>query len=523
MSDDNGHSGMDRRGFVRALAAAAAGGELALGSAPAHAAPATGPAAAPVSGPRPGVRRQQAPLIGIQMSPHTMLDEGIPYCLDLIQETAAIDTVMPYTHAFHTNNLRKPLRYLATDHGVAPKPAPGRVPQVWVRHHDESFRDTRLRVRPTDPAVEYADRDLFTEIRRPASERGMKVYARILESSGASIENFDSAVTIDVYGQPTRTGCWRNPDYRNFWAAVAEDMFRSYDLDGFQWGAERMGPLMNVILPWNDTPPTCFCEHCVANGRANNIDPDRAREGYEKLYTYVRGLIDGGPKPREGVATVYLRHLIRYPEILSWEYQYRLGRELVTKTMYDTIKAIKPTAEVGWHVDHQPSSWDIVYRAEMSYEEMAPHSDFIKFIAYHDVLGPRIRHWYLDRFQSTILSELSLEQSLELYYALFGYDPATEPKLDELDTKGFSPNYVFRETERSVASANGKTKIYPGIGFDVPWGDATMEADPEEVYQATLKAFEAGASGIVVSREYEEMKVPNLRAVGRAVREVKAG
>jgi len=44
--------------------------------------------------------------------------------------------------------------------------------------------------------------------------------------------------------------------------------------------------------------------------------------------------------------------------------------------------------------------------------------------------------------------------------------------------------------------------------------------DPDAVYRATLKAFDAGAHGIVVSREYEEMKVANLRAVGRAYREV---
>ena len=35
-----------------------------------------------------------------------------------------------------------------------------------------------------------------------------------------------------------------------------------------------------------------------------------------------------------------------------------------------------------------------------------------------------------------------------------------------------------------------------------------------------MKAYEAGANGIVVSREYEELTVPNLRAVGRAVREL---
>jgi hypothetical protein len=151
----------------------------------------------------------------------------------------------------------------------------------------------------------------------------------------------------------------------------------------------------------------------------------------------------------------------------------------------------------------------------MSYEEMAPHSDFIKFIAYHNVLAPRIRNWYLPRFQQTILSEVSLEESLNLYYDVFGYDKSVEPKLGELLRKGFSPDYVFRETKRSVASANGKTKIYTGIGFDVP---GSPPDDPEIVYEATRKAFEAGASGIVISREYEEMRVENLKAVGRAVK-----
>jgi hypothetical protein len=184
--------------------------------------------------------------------------------------------------------------------------------------------------------------------------------------------------------------------------------------------------------------------------------------------------------------------------------------------MYRRVKQIKPSADVGWHVDHQPSSWDLVYRAELSYEEMAPHSDFIKFIAYHNVLSPRIRDWYLPRFQKTILGEVPLETSLELYYELFGYDRRVEPSLAELGRRGFTPDYVYRETKRSVASANGKAKIYTGIGFDVP---GAPPDDPETVYQATLKAFAGGAHGIVISREYEEMKVEHLRAVGRAVRE----
>lgn len=496
-----------RRDFLRRVGAgatiAAAGGGAAK---PADA------AAIPLS-----AQAGRGPFVGIQMGPHTILDEGIERCLDLIQDTAAVNAVMVYSHAFH-GDLRKPLQFLAPDHGVAPRANRTPLPAVWVRHHERYFRDTSLRVRPADPSLEYASRDLFTEIVEPARKRGMKIYARILESGGGAIENFSKVATIDINGKPTPIACWTNPDYRNFWSGIAEDLFRSYDLDGLQWGAERMGPLMNVILPWNDRPPTCFCEHCRARGRARGIDAERARTGYDELYTYVRGLMANTPKPADGVFTGFLRVLLRYPEILAWEYQYRLSREEVMQGMYAAVKRVKPSAEVGWHVDHQPSSWDLVYRAELSYADMAPYSDFIKFIAYHDVLGPRIRWWYLDRLQKTILSELPLDQSLNLYYDLFGYDKHVEPKVDDLEAAGFSPDYVYRETRRSVASAAGKTKIYPGIGFDVPWGSTSLPADPEEVYRAVVKSFDASASGIVVSREYEEMRVPNLRAVGRAVR-----
>jgi hypothetical protein len=45
---------------------------------------------------------------------------------------------------------------------------------------------------------------------------------------------------------------------------------------------------------------------------------------------------------------------------------------------------------------------------------------------------------------------------------------------------------------------------------------ASPSDDSQKIFEATLKAFEAGAGGIVVSREYEEMRLPNLKAVGRA-------
>lgn len=500
------HPSLARREFIRDLAGILVVGQAGLRRPPD--APPRSAAEMATHTPPPSGR-----FVGIQMGPHTMLDEGIEHTLDLIQQTAAIDVVMPYSHGYN-GAFVKPLRSRA-DHGVPLTDNAGRkFPLVWVRTHDRYYTHTSLRHQVVDASFEHHDRDLFAELAKPARARGMKVYARVLEAGGRSIANFSKVVTRDIDGQPTRTACWNHPEYIGFWADTMEDLFRSYDLDGIQWGAERQGPLMNVISPWDSRAPTCFCEFCNARGRAHGIDPERARQGFRELYDLAQGR--SGARNADGVFAGYLRVFIRYPEILSWEYQYRLSREEICAAMYERVKAIKPAAEVGWHVDQQPSSWDMVYRAEMSYEEMAPHSDFIKPIVYHAVLGPRIRDWYLPRFKQTILNEVSLETSLELYYDLFGYDKRVEPTLDELSTKGLSPDYVFREVRRSVASANGKTKIYAGVGFDVP---GSPRDDAESVYQATRKSFEAGASGVVASREYEEMKVEHLKAFGRAVRE----
>ena len=500
----------ERRDFIRQLAAlfAAAGAGLGLER------PALGAALdAQTVPPRPSGN-----LVGIQMGPHTILDEGIEPCLDLIQSTAAIDTLFVYSHAYG-GDLRKALNVLATDHGKPPRDQRARnLPLVWVRQHEQYFKDTTLRHQKVDNTFDYADRDLFRELVAPVRARGMRLYARILESGSRAVQNVSKVATVNVAGRPTQTACWNHPEYRAFWNATVEDLFRSYELDGFQWGAERASPLTNIIQNGNENSATCFCEFCRARNKAVGVDAERARKGFADVLALVQGLRAGQPRPADGAAAAFLRALLRYPEILSWEYQYRLSREETMKGMYDTIKAIKPSAQVGWHVDHWATSMDLIARSVMSYAEMAPHSDYLKVVVYHAVTGPRIRSW-VSNVQRSVLSELTLQEALDLHYDLFGYDKTIEPKATETG-KGGSPDYVYRETKRSVASAEGRTKIYPGIGFNVPGGPPE---DPETIFQAVSRAYDAGANGIVASREYEEMTVPNLRAVGRAVRALKSG
>ena len=157
---------------------------------------------------------------------------------------------MPYSHAYN-NALVKPLRDRA-DHGVPLTDNAGRkFPLVYVRTHERYYKDTTLRHQVVDATFEHAGRDLFAELVEPARKRGMKVYARVLESSGMSsvVANYSKVVTRDVNDRPTNVACWNHPEYVAFWADTMEDLFRSYDLDGIQWGAERQGPLMNVTKP----------------------------------------------------------------------------------------------------------------------------------------------------------------------------------------------------------------------------------------------------------------------------------
>lgn len=456
----------------------------------------------------------RASLIGVQMGAHTMLDEGIEPCLDLCRETAGIEALFTYSHAYG-GDVHKPIEWLATDHGKPPMDQRSRkLPQVYVKLHEQYYKDTSLRHQQVDSSFAYANRDLFAEMREPATKRGMKIYARILEARHPDIRNVDKVVMIDVNGRPTQTACWNHPEYKAFWNATVTDLFKSYDLDGFQWGAERASPLTRLINGGTPAAAACFCQFCLARGKAHGIDTARARAGFTEMLAYIQRL-RAGNRPPEGAYAGYFGLLMRYPEILAWDYQYRLSREEIMKGMYDTIKAIKPSAQVGWHVDHWATSMDLIARAAMTYAEMAAWADYEKVVVYHAVTAPRLRSWVSNE-QRSILSDMPLEDAITYHYELWGYPKSLDAIANKPTPPTASPEYVYAETKRSVESAQGKTKIYPGVGFNLPGGGPD---DPEAIYQCVVKAFDAGAAGIVISREYEELTVPNLKAVGRAVRE----
>jgi hypothetical protein len=117
-----------------------------------------------------------------------------------------------------------------------------------------------------------------------------------------------------------------------------------------------------------------------------------------------------------------------------------------------------------------------------------------------------------------VFRDVPKDELLRFNNHLLNYE--TEASLDALSTAGLSSDYVVRETKRALAGAQRKCKIYPGIDIGIPTAKNSRKASPEDTYAATFAALKAGAHGVILSRKYSEMRLANLDAAGRAVREV---
>jgi hypothetical protein len=64
-------------------------------------------------------------------------------------------------------------------------------------------------------------------------------------------------------------------------------------------------------------------------------------------------------------------------------------------------------------------------------------------------------------------------------------------------------------------------KIWPGLDVDIPTAATSKKTQPSDVYDAVKAAFDGGAHGVLLSRKYSEMRLDNIRAAGRALRDLK--
>jgi len=495
---------MQRREFVKASAGLAAAATV-----------------APLAMALPGQSAEPAPAaktIGIQVGSVSFVDEGTEKLLDILQERGGVNTIFLATFTYGRGLAgRQVPGQPFPDHGVQQSDEGFFHGGNYATPHPEFYASTILK---ETRAPDHGSLDILQVVLPKAKKRGLKIFCSCEDVWRSSVPGVSETSEIDLYGRKTGTLCLFNPEVRHFWTALVTDYCKSYDVDGVLFFNERNGPLLNALGASHaqtiaSSRVTCFCEHHQKAAHQNGIDFERAREGYRKLDEFVQAA-QTGQRPADGYFVEFWRLLVEFPEILLWDKLFDVGKHGVLQEIRDTIKAIRPNLQVGLHIEHV-NSFNPIFRATRRYDDLAAKADFLKIVVYNNCGGERYAQ-FLRNVRATLFRDVPQDELLSFNNHLLNYEH--EAGLKDLASAGLSPDYVARETRRALVGVGGKAKVYPGIDIDIPTGKNSRKASPEDTYAAVAAALKADADGLILSRKYSEMRLANLAAAGRAVREL---
>jgi hypothetical protein len=492
---------MDRRQFIQT----ATGAALTAAVAPARAA-------------TPPTQKAKK-MIGIQIGAVSFTDEGTDAVIEECQRDAFVDTlfVATFTYGRGIGGRQIPGQPLP-DHGKQQYDKDTFAGGCYTNYDKKYFAETTFK---DFRAPDLGNYDVLEDVIPKAKKHDMKTVAWFEDVMGKDLPGLKPMQDVNLQGEKISTMNFNAPEYRAWILGMVENWTHNYDLDGIMWGSERQGPFSNTLGASHSHPKlssVCdFSEHTIAKAKAQGINADRAKKGYEELEKFVTASRKG-VRPSDGYYVVLWRLMLKYPELLAWESLWTQSLRETQKAVYDKVKSIKPQMGVGWHIWHN-NSFNPIYRAEQDYAEMAPYSDFLKIVMYQNCGGERMVD-YIDSVGSTYFADVPKQELLDFHYRILDYGP--EADMQHLAATGLSADYVMRETKRAKEGLAGtQTKLWPGIDIDIPTAQGSSKCTPEITQQVVEAAFKGGADGVLLSRKYSEMKLANLRAAGKAIRTMK--
>lgn len=462
-------------------------------------------------------QRTPPKMIGIQVGAVSFVDEGVPAVLDIFQQRGAINTIFLTTFTY--------------GRGLSGRQIPGQpFPDHGVRESDEAFYHGGNYATPQAEfykhtvlketrAPDFGTLDIVSTVLPEVRKRGMKLFCSVEDQWKSSVPGIEQVTEVDLQGRKAGTLCLLHPDVRNFWTSLVTDLCKSYEIDGILFFNERNGPLLNALGTSHSqsiasSRTTCFCQRHQQAAKERGIDFERAREGYRKLDAFVQAA-QADQRPSDGYFVEFWRLLVDFPEIIAWDKLFDFSKHQVLAEVRAAVKAVQPQLQVGFHIEHV-NSFNPIFRATRRYSDLATKADFLKVVVYNNCGGERYRR-FINNVGSTVFRDVPKEELLRLNNHLLGY--GEEASLEELPQAGLSADYVARETKRAIAGVAGRCQILPGIDIGIPTDRSSRSATPDDTYAAVTAALKSGADGLIFSRKYSEMRLANVSAAGRAVRD----
>ncbi|MFN8471868.1 MAG: hypothetical protein U0822_06710 [Anaerolineae bacterium] len=451
--------------------------------------------------------------VGIQIGAISFVDEGVEPVLDWLQERAGVNALCISALSWSRGNAGRATEGYP-DHGAA-EPDNLRGGAMY-KIHPEYYAGTSVK-EFTAPDPLYQGFDTLGDVIPAARKRGMKVYPYYCETAQSTIRHlwqpgWHNFLDVDHRGRVATRPSLLNPDYMAWWRSVLDDWFHNYELDGLLWGIERHSPLMDLL--GGDTT-TGFDRYFKEEAHRRNIDIQRAIEGYCKVEEWLAD-VRRGHKPTDGFFVAFLRLLLHHPEVFQWEKMWLDAHQSFYYSIGGMVKFFNPKLEIGYGIWQVINTFNPYLRAQYDFADLRHHADWLKPVLYDVPAGARFAR-FVRGWQQTILHDATPEAALDGMATVLQLDIAP---LADLPTTGFGPDYVRRETARLVEETQGKCRVYPGIGIGVPSGPGGKQISAEDARAAVIAAYEGGASGVLISRNYSEARLDDMAAVGDALKEL---
>lgn len=452
--------------------------------------------------------------VGIQIGAVSFVDEGVEAVLDTLQEKAGVNALLISALSWSRGNAGRAL-YGFPDHGEqAPDNLQG---GAFYEPNPAYFQATFHRsFQAPDPITKGFD--TLAQVIPAARARGMAVYPYYCETSASSPRSlwqpgFTHFLDRDHWGKTATRPSLMNPHYRTWWRSVIEDWFQNHDLTGLLWGIERQSPLMDIF---RGDISTGFDEYFKAEARARGINIERAIEGYRHVDRFLEG-VRKGDRPRDGVFVTLLRHLLHHPEVLMWEKMWLDAHISFYAEVAGLVRFFNPKNEVGFGIWQVINTYNPYLKAQYDQSDYANYADWLKPVLYHTPAGSRFAE-FAKTWHKSILADATVDGAYQALATILNLDSFIAP-LESAAMAGFKPEYVKQWTKNLVEDTQGRCKVYSGIGVGVGDGGKSKPIDAQEVTDSVHAAFEGGASGVLISRNYSEATLSGLQAVGNALSE----
>ncbi len=463
------------------------------------------------------------PMIGMQISPISLIDEGVSQCLDTLGNRVGVTALMIGTVSWLGLKVGRRISHELEgwpDHGV---PAPFMMQGgAYTRPRPEYYTGTHIKqFASADP--ELAGKDILELVIPEARARGLEVIPEFMEplfkyaghgsAAAVLIPNIPQCLEVDLLGRYAGEPCTSNPDYRRWWYGIIEEHCRSYEIDGIMWCNERNSPLDRMM---QGQAPGCFCPHCRREAGERNIDVERTRLAFQPVWNFFQKA-RAGESFADGAFTEFLRVLLQNPEVLVWERFWLERSKDLDRELYGIVKWCNPKLSFGlnvWNRNH----FNPIRKAQWSWAEQTAYADWVKPITYQHQAG-EVFAKEMRFFGETILRDFAAKEFVPAMYALLGLN---EAPIDEVVGAGMDPDtYVFGQCADAVRGVAGKVPVYMGVGVDAPRVVAEQAVcTPDMVYRSVHATYRAGGAGVVFSPNYAGMNLANLDGGARALEEL---